>query len=58
MREKIDLFLPCDDLLEAQKILLELQDSKVVLRIHFFVSAEFAARFQVPNGCTFVVVDR
>ena len=58
MREKIDLFLPCDDLLEAQKMLLELQDSKVVLRIHFFVSAEFAARFQVPNGCTFVVVDR
>lgn len=58
MREKIDLFLPCDDLLEAQKTLRKLQDSKVVLHIHFLVSADFAARFQVPSGCTFIVVDR
>ena len=45
MREKIDLFLPCDD-------------NKTVQHINLLVSSDFAAQHQVPDGCTFVVIDR
>lgn len=58
MREKIDLFLPCEDLEIAQTALFELHDNKTVQHINLLVSADFAARYQVPDGCTFVVIDR
>ena len=58
MREKIDLFLPCEDLEEAQKALVELHDNKTVQHINLLVSADFAAHQQVPDGCTFVIIDR
>ncbi len=58
MREKIDLFLPCEDLEIAQKALSELHDNKTVQHINLLVSTDFAAHHQVPDGCTFVVVDR
>ena len=58
MRQKIDLFLPCEDLDVAQEALLELHDNKTVQHINLLVSADFAASHQVPDGCTFVVVDR
>ena len=58
MREKIDLFLPCEDLDVAQEALLELHDNKTVQHINLLVSADFAASHQVPDGCTFIVVDR
>ena len=58
MREKIDLFLPCEDLDIAQKALLELHDNKTVQHINLLVNADFAAHHQVPEGCTFVVIDR
>ena len=58
MRQKIDLFLPCEDLDVAQKALLELHDNKTVQHINLLVSADFAASHQVPDGCTFIVVDR
>ena len=58
MREKIDLFLPCEDLEIAQKALTELRDNKTVQHINLLVSADFAAHHQVPDGCTFVVIDR
>ena len=58
MREKIDLFLPCEDLEEAQKALVELHDNKTVQHINLLVSADFAAHHQVPDGCTFVIIDR
>ena len=58
MREKIDLFLPCEDLEVAQEALLELHDNKTVQHINLLVSADFAASHQVPDGCTFIVVDR
>ena len=58
MREKIDLFLPCEDLEVAQKALTELRDNKTVQHINLLVCADFAAHHQVPNGCTFVVIDR
>ena len=58
MREKIDLFLPCEDLMVAQEALTELHDNKTVQHINLLVSSDFAAQHQVPNGCTFVVIDR
>ena len=58
MRQKIDLFLPCDDQDVAQEALLELHDNKTVQHINLLVSADFAASHQVPDGCTFIVVDR
>ena len=58
MREKIDLFLPCEDLTVAQEALTELHDNKTVQHINLLVSSDFAAQPQVPDGCTFVVIDR
>ena len=58
MRQKIDLFLPCEDLDVAQEALLELHDNKTVQHINLLVSADFAASHQVPDRCTFIVVDR
>ena len=58
MREKIDLFLPCEDLMVAQETLTELHDNKTVQHINLLVSSDFAAQHQVPDGCTFVVIDR
>ena len=58
MREKIDLFLPCEDLMVAQETLTELHDNKTIQHINLLVSSDFAAQHQVPDGCTFVVIDR
>ncbi len=58
MREKIDLFLPCEYIGDAQKALSVLHEYKTVQHIHFLVSADFAAHHQVPEGCTFVITDR
>ena len=58
MREKIDLFLPCEYIDDAQKALSVLHEYKTVQHIHFLVSADFAAHHQVPEGCTFVIIDR
>ena len=58
MREKIDLFLPCEYIDDAQNALSVLHEYKTVQHIHFLVSADFAAHHQVPDGCTFVITDR
>lgn len=58
MREKIDLFLPCEYIDDAQNALSLLHEYKTVQHIHFLVSADFAAHHQVPEGCTFVITDR
>ena len=58
MREKIDLFLPCEYIDDAQNALSVLHEYKTVQHIHFLVSADFAAHHQVPEGCTFVIIDR
>ena len=50
--------MPCEDLDVAQEALLELHDNKTVQHINLLVSADFAASHQVPDGCTFIVVDR
>lgn len=58
MREKIDLFLPCEYIDDAQNALSVLHEYKTVQHIHFLVSADFDAHHQVPEGCTFVITDR
>lgn len=58
MREKIDLFLPCEHIDDALNALSVLHEYKTVQHIHFLVSADFAAHHQVPEGCTFVITDR
>lgn len=58
MREKIDLFLPCEYIDDAQNALSVLHEYKTVQHIHFLVSADFAAHHQVPEGCMFVITDR
>lgn len=58
MREKIDLFLPCEYIDDAQNALSVLHEYKTVQHIHFMVSADFAAHHQAPEGCTFVITDR
>ena len=58
MREKIDLFLPCEYIGDAQNALSVLHEYKTVQHIHFLVSADFAAHHQVPEECTFVITDR
>lgn len=58
MREKIDLFLPCEYIDDAENALSVLHEYKTVQHIHFLVSADFAAHHQVPEGCTFVITDR
>lgn len=58
MREKIDLFLPCEYIDDAQNALSVLHEYKTVQHIHSLVSADFAAHHQVPEGCTFVITDR
>ena len=49
MREKIDLFLPCEYIDDAQNALSVLHEYKTVQHIHFLVSADFAAHHQVPK---------
>ncbi len=58
MREKIDLFLPFEALEKGEETLLELHENKTVQHINLLVSSDFASLHQVPEGCTFVVIDR
>ena len=58
MREKIDLFLPFEALEKGEETLLELHENKTVQHINLLVNSDFASQHQVPEGCTFVVIDR
>ena len=58
MREKIDLFLPFEALEKGEETLLELHENKTVQHINLLVSSDFASQHQVPEGCTFVVIER
>ena len=58
MREKIDLFLPFEALEKGEETLLELHENKTVQHINLLVSSDFASQHKVPEGCTFVVIDR
>ena len=58
MREKTDLFLPFEALEKGEETLLELHENKTVQHINLLVSSDYASQHQVPEGCTFVVIDR
>lgn len=55
--ERIDCFLPCEDLAVATPLLAQLRQSKVVQHINLLVSEKFGKRNAVPDDCTFVVAD-
>ena len=58
MREKIDLFLPYGVWETSSDALLNLREDKTVQHINLLVNSDVASRQQVPDGCTFVVIDR
>ena len=43
---------------KGEETLLELHENKTVQHINLLVSSDFASQHQVPEGCTFVVIDR
>lgn len=58
MRDKIDLFVPCDDLDSMKEMLAECRESKTISHVYLLVSEDFATRCPVPPHVTFVVIDR
>lgn len=57
MREKIDCFLPCDDILVIGDLLDVLRQDKTVHHIHLLVSEKFSQENIAPHDCSFVLVD-
>ena len=53
----IDCFLPCDDLLVAERTLAQLRQNKVVHHIYLLVTEAFANEVQAPERCTFIVTE-
>lgn len=58
MREKIDCFLPCDNLAEMENTLHDLRQSKCVRQIYLMVSEQFAQENEAPHDCSFVRINR
>ena len=54
MREKIDCFLPCEDILTARQTVTQLKNSKTVQNIYLLVSEELQG--QIPD-CSTILVD-
>ncbi len=50
--------MPFEALEKGEETLLELHENKTVQHINLLVSSDFASQHQVPEGCTFVVIDR
>ena len=57
MREKIDCFLPCDDIHVMEELLDVLRQDKTIHQIHLLVSEEFAQKNAAPRDCNYLVVD-
>lgn len=57
MREKIDCFLPCDDIHVIGDMLDVLRQDKTIHHIHLLVSEKFSQENFAPHDCSFVVVD-
>ncbi len=58
MRNKIDIFLSCDDLVTAEETLAGVHDNKTVEHVHLLASETFAAKHPVPDNTTLIVTDR
>ena len=57
MREKIDCFLPCDDMSAVADTLQVLRQSKTIQHINLLVTQDFADGNAAPDNCTMIVVD-
>ena len=57
MRQRIDCFLPCDDVATWQSTLSELRDNKTVQHIYLLVTSAFAASHEAPENTSFVETD-
>ena len=57
MRERIDCFLPCNDIDAVEQTLAPLRDHKTVQHICLMVTQAFAATHTPPENTTFVVTD-
>ena len=53
----IDCFLPCENINATEVVVEQLRASKAVQHIYLMVTEEFAETHQVPENCTFVVID-
>ncbi len=57
MRERIDCFLPCDNVAVVEQTLAQLRDNKTVQHINLLVTKEFAEANTNPENTTFVETD-
>ncbi len=57
MRNKIDLFLPCDNLGTAEATLAEAHDNKTVEHVFLLVNEAYASERPVPAHTTFIVAN-
>ena len=57
MREKIDCFLPCDDVCAIADTLQVLRQSKTIQHINLLVTADFAQHNDAPDNCSLLTVD-
>ena len=58
MRNKIDIFLSCDDLSVAEASLVAVHDNKTIQHVHLIADEVFAAKYPVPVHTTLIVTDR
>ena len=56
MREKIDCFLPCDDVHIIADTLQTLRQSKTIQHINLLVTPDFAQNNNEPDNCSFLTV--
>lgn len=56
MREKIDCFLPCDDMCAVADTLQVLRQSKTIQHINLLVTQSFADNNDAPENCTLLPV--
>ena len=57
MREKIDCFLPCDDVCAIADTLQVLRQSKTIQHINLLVTPDFAQHNEAPDNCSLLAVD-
>ncbi|MGN0068123.1 MAG: DUF4922 domain-containing protein [Prevotella sp.] len=57
MRQKIDCFLPCNDLQAVAETLSVLRRSKTIQHIHLIASQQFAETHEAPDCCQFITSD-
>ncbi len=57
MREKIDCFLPCNNIHAIEDTISQLRESKTVQHINLLVTEDFAKENIAPDNCAFIVTD-